>query len=345
MSLYLDRDRLRRLLRQYDFLGPLLMGGASLLCIFTSGIFFYMHYEDWSFWDSLYMTVITLATVGFQEVHPLSLGGRIFTTTLILTGVGSFTFMVGSVAQLLVEGRLHKLLGRRRVQNKIAKLKGHYIICGYGRIGRVVANEILREGLPVVVVESSPECIKTLEEEGVLHVPGDATSDEVLTAAGISRAKSLITALTQEAANVYVVLTARQMNPDLFIISRADSETHIHRLELAGANRVVLPHTIGGLRMAQSVLRPTVISFLELAIRGGIDLQMEELLVSPTSELVNKDLIQSQIRPRFNLIVMGIKKRSGEMIFNPAPQAVIEAEDTLLAIGKKENLNQLLAIL
>ncbi len=184
-----------------------------------------------------------------------------------------------------------------------------------------------------------------MEQDGILCLEGDATSDEMLLNAGLLHAKSLISALTSEAANVYVTLTARQLNPDIIIVARAGDKSHISRLELAGADRVVLPHFIGGLRMAQNVLRPTVTNFLELAVRGGIDLQMEELEVTPTSELVEKDLIESKIRPRFNLIIIAIKKESGEMVFNPGPKEVINSRDTLLAVGKKSDLNDIKNIL
>lgn len=331
-------------LRYSSFL-PLITGIVAVLLILTVAVLMYMQLEGWDFFDSFYMAVITLSTVGFQEVHELSKAGRLFTSGLILVGVGSFAFIAGTVAQLLVEGKLQQMLGRHKMQRTIDKLENHFIICGYGRIGAIVSREIRREGLPVVVVENNPEILRHLEEDNMLFVAGDATDDQVLLAAGLERAKSLITALTQEAANVYVVLTARQINPGLTIISRADFEGHIHRLELAGADRVVLPHMIGGVRMAQSVLRPTVISFLELAVRGGIDLQMEELEVGPHSELVGKDLIESKIRPRFNLIIMAMKKTNGQMIFNPAPQAVIESGDTLLAIGKPESLEKMRKII
>ena len=187
----------------------------------------------------------------------------------------------------------------------------------------------------MVVVEQDPDLIDKMEQDGILCIDGDATSDEVLLSAGLLHAKSLISALTSEAANVYVTLTARQLNPEITIVARAGDKSHISRLELAGADRVVLPHYIGGLRMAQNVLRPTVTNFMELAVRGGIDLQMEEL----------EDLIDSKIRPNYDLIIIAIKKESGDMIFNPGPKEVIHSLDTLLAVGKKANLTEIKKIL
>jgi voltage-gated potassium channel len=232
------------------------------------------------------------------------------------------------------------------VQKTIDKLKDHAIICGYGRIGSIVAKEVARGGMPPVVIDKDDDHVHALEEEGLLHILGDATSDEMLKRAGIERAKSLITALSNDAANVYVALAARQLNPDLYIVARSDSAEHIGRLKLAGANRVLMPHTLGGVRMAQSVLRPTVTSFLEMAIMGeGIDLHMEEVQVSEGSELAGKDLVDSQIRPKYNLIVIAIKKPDGGMIFNPLPKEVLEAGDTLILVGKNESLQQLREVL
>ncbi|MFW5734593.1 MAG: potassium channel family protein [Oceanidesulfovibrio sp.] len=345
MALPWLKIRYSRLRARFGVFGPILMGSLVLMAIFVLAIVFYMRMEGWTFWDSFYMTVITLSTVGFQEVQPLSVAGRLFTSMLILAGVGSFAFMAGSVAQLLVEGKINELLGRRRVQKTIDKLSDHYIVCGYGRIGAIVSREISHDGRPLVVIENDPDTLDMLDKEGLLYIAGDATSDEVLLAAGLERASCLITALTQEASNVYVVLTARQLNPTITIISRADNERHINRLEMAGANRVVLPHTIGGVRMAQSALRPTVTSFLEIAVRGGIDLQMEELHVSKDSTLVGKDLIESRVRQDYNLIIIAIKKSDGTMQFNPTPKYIIEAGDTLLAIGNQENLEQVSHIL
>lgn len=232
------------------------------------------------------------------------------------------------------------------MQKIIDGLRDHVIICGYGRIGAIVAHELMVEDMPIVVIENNPELGKLLEEQGIPYVAGDATADETLLAAGLIRAKTLVTALSQEAANVYVTLTARQFCPGIRIVARADSPDHTQRLERAGANHVLVPHLYGGVRMAQSVLRPTVTSFLELALRGReIDLQMEELQVTEASEITGKNLIEARIRPRFNLIIIAVKKASGAMIFNPQPQSVLEAGDTMVLVGKKDGLDGLREIL
>lgn len=338
--------RVLRLRNQLGFFWPLVLSQVSLAFVSLCAIFGYMLIEGWNFWDSFYMVVITLSTIGFGEVHPLSQWGRILTTFVILTGVGNFAFILGAFSQLLVEGRLFKLLGRRRVLKTISKLKGHCIICGYGRIGSVVAQEILDEGLDIVVIENDPKMLGLLEEQGILHISGDATSDEVLEQAGIAHAKSLIASLSEDSQNVYVVLSARQMNPELNIVARAGAHEHMSKLRLAGANVVLMPNRIGGVRMAQSVLRPTVTSFMELAHKKSTqDIQMEELTISPGSELVGKNLIESGIRPRFNLIIIAIKKAGLDMTFNPEPKTVLQAGDTVIAVGSTQSFKQFEEIL
>jgi voltage-gated potassium channel len=321
---------------------------AWLILMFLSGlsIMAYMIVEEWSFIDALYMVVITLSTVGYMEVNPLSPAGRIITLSVIIIGVGTFVYVAGEAAQLIVEGKLQFFLGRRRILNRIKSLKGHFIICGFGRIGSVVAEEIRREGYPVVVVERNPDMIEQIEAQGFLYVEGDATSDDVLIDAGLENAKHLVSALNQEASNVYVTLTARQLNPEVHIVARADTDSHISRLERAGADRVVTPNLIGGVRMAQTVLRPSVTNFLDLAMRGAsMDLQMEELVVNAYSPLNGKNIRESNIRPDYNVIIITIKKEGGEMIFNPGPQAVISSGDTLITVGSSESMRQLRSVL
>lgn len=297
--------------------------------------------EKWRFIESLYMVIITLSTVGFMEVKPLSDPARIMTILVILGGVGSFFYLGGSLAQMLVEGKFQNMLGRRRVQKIIDELTGHYIICGYGRIGKVVAQGIKKENFEVIVIEKDKGTLLQLEENKMLFIEGDATKDEVLLSAGLKKAKCLITALSDDAANVFVTLTSRQLNPKITIVARTDMESHVSRLKQAGADNVFMPYNIGGLRLVQSVLRPTATSLLDLAIRGDINLQMEELPVGKNSEFVSKLVKDSGIRPRFDILIVGIKKSSGEMVFNPGPETIINDGDLLVALGKPENLQKL----
>ncbi len=316
------------------------MGCFSLFLVFLYGLFIYMHVEGWSFLDSFYQVVITLSTVGFTETHELSETGRLLTSTLILLGVGTFAYLVGTFTQFLVEGKIQDMWGRRKVQKIINKLQDHFIVCGYGRIGNVVVREIKGDGLPVVVIDNDPGRVEELKSKQVLVIEGDATSDEVLLAAGLDQAKGLIACLNQVAENVYVTLTARQINSDIYIVARADKEGSVQKLMMAGADKALTPHMIGGTRMAQMVLRPTVTDFLELAHQGE-ELQMEEIFIQKGSTLVGKDLIASEIRPRFNLIIIAIRKTPERMIFNPTPQEVLEEGDVLVGIGRHENFERL----
>jgi len=341
MSLRSMNKRLFELKQRMGTFWNLVMGSFLLLLIFLFGILGFMLIEGWDLLSSFYMVVITLSTVGYGEVHPLSSAGRMFAALLIMSGVGGFMYIVASFSQVLVEGRLQVLWGRRRMQKAIGKLENHFIVCGYGRIGSVVVHEIRNEGFVPVVLEQNSDLIQKLELEGILCVEGDATDDELLLSVGLRKARALISALSSEAANVYVTLTARQLCPELTIIARASQQAHISRLKLAGADRVVMPHLIGGVRMAQNVLRPTVTNFLEIAMQDDIDLQMEELQVPADSSLHGKNLIESAIRPRYNLIIIAIKKSNGEMIFNPGPEEVIQMEDTLLMVGRRTNLQQM----
>lgn len=325
---------------RYGSLLPFVMGCFSFLLTFVYGLFIYMHVEGWGFLDSFYQVVITLSTVGFTETHELSETGRILTSILILLGVGTFAYLVGTFTQFLVEGKIQDMWGKRKVLKIVDTLRDHFIVCGYGRIGSVVVREIVGDGLPVVVIENDPSHVEKLKSKQLLVIEGDATSDEVLFSAGLDRAKGLIACLNQMAENVYVTLTARQSNPDIYIVARADKEGSVQKLMMAGADKALTPHMIGGMRMAQMVLRPTVTDFLELAHQGE-ELQMEEIVVEKGSTLVGQDLIVSQIRPRFNLIIIAIRKPTGKMIFNPGPQEVMEEGDVLVGIGKHENFEML----
>ena len=315
---------------------PLVLGAGFLLGVFLFGLFIFMAVEGWNLLDSFYQVVMTLSTVGYMELHPLSDRARLMVSFLILMGVGCFAYNVGAFTQVVVEGRLHDLWGKRKVQKIIDSLDNHYIICGYGRIGAVIAAEFRREELPVVVLEKDPDLLFELERDGHLFLAGDATTDELLLAAGVERAKGLFACVSQDAENVYITLSSRQFNPRLTIIARADRPESVAKLERAGANRVLTPHQIGGKRIAQVMLRPTVTDFMELATQGH-NLQMEEIIIRPGSELVGTTLITSGIRPRFNLMIIGIEKASGKMIFNPHPETSIEAGDTLVAVGPPEN--------
>jgi len=338
----MSQSRIIRLRKRFGPYWGLTWGFFALSVIFALGVAAFMVVEGWNFFDSLYMVVITLSTVGYGEVLPLTAHGRIVAMLLILSGVGTFFYLIGAFTKMLVEGNLDIFLGKRKVRKMIDKMDGHVIVCGYGRIGRVVIADFLREGIEAVVVEKDPEVVALLQEREIPHVCGDATDDDTLLAAGIVRARALATCLTQEAANVYVTLTARQLSPSLYIVARADESRHIQRLERAGANQALIPHLYGGRRMAQCILRPNVVNFLEIAVRGDVlDLQMEELQIGPNSRLAGKNLADSPIRADYDLIVIAITKRDGTMLFNPGHATVLEEGDTLILVGSRAHLSAL----
>ena len=314
---------------------------ATLATLIGGGTLGYAIIEDWGAFEALYMTIITLATVGYSEVHTLSHNGQIFTIFLIVFGVGTIAYTIGSMIQFMVEGQLYQLLGRKKVQKQISRLQGHYIICGYGRIGRLISREFASKPLPFIVVENDAKQCQRLAEDGHLFIEGDATQDDVLERAGIHQAKGLITAVTSDSANVFITLTARGINPQLFIMARASEEGAEVKLRRAGANKVVSPYTIGASRMAQAILRPSVVDFIDIATGWqNIELQMEEILVVPESRLVGKNLSQSGIRNDLKLIIVGIK-HDNQMIFNPEASTIIEAGHILIALGEYPDIQKL----
>ncbi|MDJ0720258.1 MAG: NAD-binding protein [Desulfobacterales bacterium] len=313
---------------------------AFLITVFgTAG---YMMVEGWDFMDALYMTVITISTVGYSEVRQVDAAGRIFTIFIVVTGVGFSLYVAGAVVQFMVEGQIRKIMGRKRLGLKLKRMKNHYIICGYGRIGRVLVRNLRRKIPNLVVVDNNPDLVSNMENDGVLYVDGDATEEDTLIKAGIHNARGLVSVLATDTDNVFLVLTARQLNPNLDIIARAGADRSKDKLKAAGATTVESPYEMGALRMAQRILRPKVTSFLDFALSTRRqDILMEELPVSHDSELVNLTLKDSGIRQNYNLIIIAIEKSSGEMLFNPSFDARIEVDDTLIAVGEEPNLHLL----
>ena len=311
----------------------------SLVLIGSCG---YMLIEGWTFGDAIYMTIITLATVGYGEVHRVSDIGRIFTVILIFMGVGYFMYVGGNIVQFLVEDRLRAILGRRKLDKQIAKLKNHYIICGYGRIGRVLARYLNERYLNVVIIERNEARQAAMDDDGVLYLMGEATDESLLLRAGIKEAKGMVTAVATDADNVFLTLIARQLNPNLFIVARAIQNTAKRTLQAAGAAKVISPYDLGARRMAHAILRPTVIKFLELAFTDeSTDIMMEEIQVRSTSPLLNVALKDSGIRQKLDLIILTIKKADGSLIFNPKADTCIEIDDTLVVVGQAQNVSQL----
>ena len=313
-----------------------------LAILVTIGIAGFMGIEGWKFLDALYMTVITLGTVGFKEVHELSDAGKVFTIFLIIFGVSVIGYIVGSLAQIMFEGQFQRILGRKKVEKMVGALKDHYIICGFGRMGSLICKEFTARPLQFVVVEKNTEVIEKLKEDGYLFLHGNATDDDTLLKAGIKRAKGLITVVTSDTENVYITLTARGLNPNLYILARAGEEGSEIKLHRAGASKVISPYLIGGSRMAQAVLRPNVVDFIEIATgHENLELQMEELSIPVKSRFIGENLISSGFRKETGVIIIGIKKASGKMLFNPDPHSKIEAHDTLIFLGEPAAIQKL----
>jgi voltage-gated potassium channel len=325
----------------------LLISLTMALLFLAGGTAGYMIIEGWTLIESIYMTVITLTTVGYGEVHPLSRAGHVFTILLVVIGASFFLYIVGSLVQFMVEGRIRDIMGRRTLNKKIEHIKDHYIICGYGRIGQVLYNHIqAHQQVNTVVVEKNPDLISRMESDNVLYVSGDASDEEILLKAGIKRAKALIAVLATDTDNVFLVLTARQLNPGIYIMARASSQRAKSKLKAAGANHVESPYDTGAVSMAQRILRPSVSSFLDFVFDYKLkDIQMEEFPVAQGSPLANVMLKDSGLRQRYNLIIIAIKRPDGNMVFNPSFEAVMNVGDTLIAMGKNENLLDLEKIL
>jgi voltage-gated potassium channel len=308
-----------------------------LVLLVSFGTFGYIVIEGWRFLDALYMTVITLSTVGFREVHNLSDLGKIFTMVLIFFGVSVIGYIVGSLAQIMFEGQFHRIIGRKKVEKSISALEGHYIICGFGRIGALICKEFAARPLSFVVVEKDAASVERMELDGhgYLFLRGDATVDDTLLKAGIKKAKGLISVVTSDTENVYITLTARGLNPDLFILARSGEEGSEVKLKRAGANKVVSPYLIGGSRMAQAILRPTVVDFIEIATgHEHLELQMEEILIPDHSVFIGESLASSGFRKETGVIIVGIKKECGKMGFNPESHTKLEARDILIVLGE-----------
>jgi len=316
--------------------------GFFFLCILILiGVAGFAFFEHRSLFEAFYLTLITLTTVGYGDIVPQTQAGRILAIVVAFGGAGLFFYAVGVVSEIVLAEVFYNFFGRRQMEKKLAALKDHYIICGYGRIGKHICRLIARE-VPFVVIENDSRVIRELENEGYLFIQGDATNEEVLLRAGIEKARGVISVLRSDADNVYIVLTARSLNPRIFIMARADEEHVAKRLKQAGANKVFSPYMIGARRMALAILRPAVTDFLELTSpEANLDLQLEEVRLSRTSPLVGKDLVSSRIREVSGAIILAVKKATGEMVFNPAPNYVLEAGDTLIALGRREGLARL----
>ncbi len=317
-----------------------------LIGILAFGTLGYAMVEKMSFFDALYMTIITISTVGFSEIQPLTLQGRILTMVVIIASISVGAYSIGILVRMFIEGELRKSFERRRVEQQIKNLNDHFIICGYGRIGRIICRELLADQVDFVVIEQEDSAVATLEKQGYLFIQMDATTDEALIKAGVMKAKGLVTAVRSDANNVFITLTAKGIRPDLFVLSRTSDVKNEEKLKRAGATRVVSPYYLGGRRMAQVLRRPTVVDFIDIATMSNkLGLLMEEAKIRPGSGLIGKNLIDSHLRRDFGVIIVAIKQASGNMIFNPMATETLEAGDVIVVLGKQEDVLRMTEVL
>ena len=314
--------------------------GIALACVVLAGTAGFHFIFGWQWLDAFYMVVTTLTTIGYQEIHPLSSGGRVFNLALIFFGVALVFLSIGALTQALLEFELRSFFGRRKMERDIGRLTDHYIICGAGRVGRSAARELARRPVPFVIIEQNEAKAQRYGDDWLTLV-GDATQEQTLRQAQIDRGRGLVAATTTDATNLYIVLTARGLNPRLKIIARASEEDAEKHLLTAGADSVVSPYSFAGHRIAQSFLRPHVVSFLDTATTHlGMDLEIGEICVGQDSAFAGKTIEGSRIRQDRGVIILAIKRESG-MRFNPSPDDRIEPGDYLIAMGEPSQLRQL----
>lgn len=313
-----------------------------LIVIITLATLGYTLIEHWRLLDALYMVTITLATVGFREVHELSDTGRIMTMGLIIFGVGTGAYIVGQVVEMMVEGQI---VGYRRVRNmekRISELKGHYIICGFGRVGHQVAKEFDAEKIPYIVVDSKPETAAELGERNIPYLVGDMAADEILESAGIKKAKGLIACADSDTSNVYVTLSAREMSPELYIVARASTIVTEAKMKKAGANRVISPYFIAGNRMASMALRPVAVDFLDTVMRSeNVELELEEYAINDGSKIVGKTLAELEIKHKTGAMILAVKHATGKFNLQPGAKTVVGHGDVMVALGTSQQLELL----
>ncbi len=329
-----------RLARRFSYL---LLAIAATLLIGTVGFTIIADYPPF---DAFYMTLTTMTTVGYGEIHPLSRGARIFNSFLIAFGVTTIFIAIGAMTQTIIELEFGDAIGKRRNKRMINQLKNHYIICGYGRVGRGAAEELQHAGVPFVVVDSSPERVERAMTAGMLGAMADATRDETLHQVGIERALGLVAALATDADNLFVLLSAKGLNPKIYVAVRAAEEGAEEKMRRAGADAVFAPYSITGHRLAQSLLRPHVVQFLDFTTKDiGMDVAIEQVRVSEGSEMVSKTIRGMQLGRDFGVIVLAIRKRDGEMMFNPPADTAVEGGDFLIVMGRQKKLEVLEGLL
>jgi voltage-gated potassium channel len=325
-----------RLLRRAVLIASLL---GLTVCLGTFG---FQIIEGYSFFDAFYMTVTTITTVGYQELKPLSVPGRVFNSFLILFGVTAMFFCVGAMTQTIIELEFQDRFGKRRKRRMITQMHDHFIVCGFGRVGRNASFELQRAHAPFVVVDRSEQRVQRALDSGMLAVIADATRDDCLREVGVLRARGLIAALPSDAENLFIILSAKTLNPKLNVVTRASEEEAEQKLRRAGADTVFAPYTMAGHRLAHALIRPHVVEFLEFATNvGGDRIMMEQVRVAPGSQFAKKTLSAIRVQHDLGIIILAVRKASGQMLFNPPAETEISAGDFLIVLGEQAKLHSL----
>jgi voltage-gated potassium channel len=309
-----------------------------LLIVVAVGVAGYMLIEGWSFLDAFFMVIITITTVGYNEVHDLSEAGRLFTSALIVVGVGTMLFGFGVFAETLADNSFGVFRRQRQMEARLNALKDHFIVCGYGRIGTQVVIEFEEHHVPYVIIDRGDEPLERLHRERRLHLEGDAASEEVLKQAGIERAKGLVCAVDSDERAVYIVLAARALNPKLYAIARAGYPESIRRLELAGADRVISPYRMAGHLMAELAVRPALVDVLDTLHHGEAEVGLEEVLVSPRTAAVGKTVAEAGLLDSSRAKLLALRRKNGALHVNPPADLRLEEGDLLIALGSEPQL-------
>ncbi len=313
-----------------------------LVSVAVIGVLGYRFLEGYSWLDAVYMVVITLSTVGYREVQPLSPVGQVFTIFLLMGGLGAVFYTAVAIVEKVVEGEFQQFFGKRRMQKNIEALTGHYIVCGFGRIGEVICRELASKPVPFAILEQLDERMREAEANNYLALQGDATDEKLLMAAGVTRARGLFASLASDADNVFVTLTAKELNPALFVVARAENERSERTLLRSGADKVISPYAMGGHRMAQAVLRPAVVDIIDLATHHqSLELQLEEIPLPAFSPYQGKTLKEAGLHEQPGIIIVAVKRASGKMVFNPSAAERLEAGDHLITLAEAPQLKEI----
>lgn len=320
---------------------PVIIGILIFIIVIIIGSIGYVYIEGAGVIDAIYMTVITITTVGFGEIFPLSQAGRLFTIGLVITGAGTVAYTASHVIEFIIAGEIRKSFRRKKMDKKISKLKDHYIICGFGRMGKVIAKKLKYKKIDFVIIDKKEKLLTEMEEKDYLYITGDGSRESILIQAGVLDAKGLITVVNSDAENVYIILTAKGFNKDLYVISRSSSEEASVKMFWAGSDKTVSPYDIGGGAIADSILKPHVSHFFELAMgHTDLNIEVDEIIIDDKSIFLNKKIKESNIR-NAGIIVIAIKKCDGTFRFNPGPDELIEGGDTLIALGRENDFQSL----